>query len=576
MDAEIAQSNQRNFRRMVLSAKASYGALSLMVAICDNPRYRDELIESYEAELAAEGVDCLRVTIDRDEPSLKQSLMGLVNDDGSLDDRRCIVTALGGDQLLNVRLKVDKSAQERFAYSLQWTRESLREFKAPIVIWVNSSMATMISSQAKDFWSWRTGPFEFERAIEYQPIDRPQPFESPNYSDEPIADPAEIEQQIKVLLADDPESPLLRSLYQSLGIAYQERTEQGKAIDYAQEQQLGIEALKKAIELQEPLGETLNLANSLNSLAELYLSTGQYDRALPLHESALKIRKLELGDRHPDTAMSLNNLAALYASMGQYDRALPLHESALEIRKSELGDRHPDTAMSLNNLAALYSSTGQYDRALPLCESALEIRKSELGDRHPDTANSLNNLAALYASVGQYDRALPLYESALEIRKSELGDRHPSTAASLNNLAGLYSSMGQYDRSLPLYESALEIHKSELGDRHPDTATSLNNLALLYSSIGQYDRALPLYESALEICKSELGDRHPYTAVSLNNLAYFYYKTRHFEKAVTTISEAVKILQQALGNKHPNTILGQENLALFQKKLKETENLIEN
>ena len=478
MDAEIAQSNQRNFRRMVLSAKASYGALSLMVAICDNPRYRDELIESYEAELAAEGVDCLRVTIDRDEPSLKQSLMGLVNDDGSLDDRRCIVTALGGDQLLNVRLKVDKSAQERFAYSLQWTRESLREFKAPIVIWVNSSMATMISSQAKDFWSWRTGPFEFERAIEYQPIDRPQSFESPNYSDEPIADPAEIEQQIKVLLADDPESPLLRSLYQSLGIAYQKRTEQGKAIDYAQEQQLGIEALKKAIELQEPLGETLNLASNLNSLALLYESMGQYDRALPLYASALEIYKSALGDRHPFTATSLNNLAALYSSMSQYDRALSLYESALEIRKSELGDRHPDTATSLNNLALLYSSMGQYDRALPLCESALEIYKSALGDRHPSTAMSLNNLASLYYKMGQYNRALPLYESALEIRKSELGDRHPDTATSLNNLAHLYYKTRHFEKAVITMSEAVNVLQQALGNNHPNTISGQENLAL--------------------------------------------------------------------------------------------------
>jgi hypothetical protein len=31
-------------------------------------------------------------------------------------------------------------------------------------------------------------------------------------------------------------------------------------------------------------------------------------------------------------------------------------ESALEIKRSELGDRHPETASSLNNLAALHYS----------------------------------------------------------------------------------------------------------------------------------------------------------------------------------------------------------------------------
>ena len=65
--------------------------------------------------------------------------------------------------------------------------------------------------------------------------------------------------------------------------------------------------------------------------------------------------------------------------MGQYDRALPLYEVALEIRKSELGDRHPSTAQGMNNLALLYYSMGQYDQALPLSEGALEICKSEFG-----------------------------------------------------------------------------------------------------------------------------------------------------------------------------------------------------
>ncbi len=213
-------------------------------------------------------------------------------------------------------------------------------------------------------------------------------------------------------------------------------------------------------------------------------------------------------------------LARFYVSLSLWTEAERCYESALEIRRSELGDRHPDTATSLNNLAYLYKSMGEYDRALPLYESALEIYRSELGDRHPDTATSLNNLAYLYSSMGQYDRALPLYESALEISRSELGDRHPDTATSLNNLAALYSSMGQYDRALPLYESALEIRRSELGDRHPSTATSLNNLAYLYKSMGQYDRALPLYESAVGILEDVLGPEHPNTKVMQGNLRF--------------------------------------------------------
>ena len=65
----------------------------------------------------------------------------------------------------------------------------------------------------------------------------------------------------------------------------------------------------------------------------------------------------------PDYANSLNGLAALYKSMGQYEKAEPLYIMAKEIRQKVLGERHPDYATSLDNLAALYGSMGQYDKA---------------------------------------------------------------------------------------------------------------------------------------------------------------------------------------------------------------------
>jgi tetratricopeptide (TPR) repeat protein len=54
--------------------------------------------------------------------------------------------------------------------------------------------------------------------------------------------------------------------------------------------------------------------------------------------------------KHPDTAQSLNNLALLRYSQGDYDGARPLFERALAIHEKVLGAEHPSTAASLNNL----------------------------------------------------------------------------------------------------------------------------------------------------------------------------------------------------------------------------------
>jgi len=120
--------NQRNLRRLLMSVQASYGRLNLLIAICDNWKYRDELISSYEKELADKGTSCHRVRIDRQQPSLKQCLQNLVSQEPDLIsvDKLAIVTVLGADELLGIRLNEPKSAQEKFFFSAQWTREGLR------------------------------------------------------------------------------------------------------------------------------------------------------------------------------------------------------------------------------------------------------------------------------------------------------------------------------------------------------------------------------------------------------------------------------------------------------------------
>ncbi len=89
-------------------------------------------------------------------------------------------------------------------------------------------------------------------------------------------------------------------------------------------------------------------------------------------------RKRVIGDEHPDTLQSLNNLALLFDSKGEYDRAVPLYEECLAKRKRVLGDEHPDTLSSLNNLAVLFDNKGEYNRSLPLHEECLSMRKRVL------------------------------------------------------------------------------------------------------------------------------------------------------------------------------------------------------
>jgi tetratricopeptide (TPR) repeat protein len=335
--------------------------------------------------------------------------------------------------------------------------------------------------------------------------------------------------------------------------------------DYAQAQPWYEQCLAVC---QERLGEEcLDLAKSLNNLAELYCSQGRDEESEPLHKRAMAIWEKELGPEHPDVAISLNNLAELYKSQGRYEQAEPLHKRALAIWEKELGPEHPDVATSLNNLAGLYKSQGRYEQAEPLYKRALAILEKVLGSGHPYVAQSLSNLAGLYRKQNRYERAEPLYERALAIREKVLGPGHSYVAQSLSNLAELYANQGRYDQAEPLHKRALAILEKMRGPEHPDVATSLSNLAGLYRNQGEYDQAELLCERALAILKKTRGLEHPDVATSLNNLAALCYSQGKYEQADPLFMQALEMRKRLLGQEHPDTVAAMQSYKTVLSKL---------
>ncbi len=278
---------------------------------------------------------------------------------------------------------------------------------------------------------------------------------------------------------------------------------------------------------EQQLGsEHLDVANSLNNLAELLRSQGKYAEAEPLFRRSLKIGEQQLGPEHPDVAAGLNNLAVSLKSQGKSAEAEPLYRRSLKIFEQQLGPEHLDVANSLSNLAELLRSQGKYSEAEPLCRRSLKIREQQLGSEHPDVALSLNNLAALLESQGNSAEAEPLCRRSLKIREQQLGSEHPDVAQSLNNLALLLKSQGKYAEAEPLYRRSLEIREQQLGSEHPDVAQSLNNLALLLESQGKSAEAEPLYHRSLAIFEKTLGPEHPSTQTVRENLTLLLEKMR--------------------------------------------------
>lgn len=289
---------------------------------------------------------------------------------------------------------------------------------------------------------------------------------------------------------------------------------------------------------------TGNVATTLNNLAELYRTKGEYARAERFYERALAIVEGLSGPEAAEVATTLNNLANLYRAEADYARAEPLFRRALKIYAKVEGTEHPDVALVLNNLGAIYQDRGDYDRAEPLYLRALAIREKALGKEHPDVASTLSNLAELYGSKGEYARAQQLHIRALAIYVKASGRDHPDVAISLNNLAALYLETGDYAHAEPLYQRALEINIKALGPEHPEVSRSLNNLAAVAHGKGDDARAESLYLRALAIREKVLGPQHPLVATTLNNLAELYKDKGDIERAVQMCARGLEVRER--------------------------------
>jgi Flp pilus assembly protein TadD len=87
------------------------------------------------------------------------------------------------------------------------------------------------------------------------------------------------------------------------------------------------------------------------------------------------MRRLKLGEDHPDTLTTMNNLAGLYDAQEKYSKAEALYAKCLDLKRVKLGEDHPDTLTTMNNLAVVYDAQGKYSRLKHFMQSVLILRE---------------------------------------------------------------------------------------------------------------------------------------------------------------------------------------------------------
>jgi hypothetical protein len=166
--------NDKSYDRLTMAIRFSdTDRLNIFIAVCDQPTIQNEIIDRYTAELQSE-FHCHQLTVSSNDISTKKLLYELIDREPIIlqPHNRTVVSITGAADLpassnsatLQKRYgreDIIRTDQEMFFSSLQWTREGLREFHFPIIIWVTKALYDRMVQEAPDFWSWRKGVFFF-------------------------------------------------------------------------------------------------------------------------------------------------------------------------------------------------------------------------------------------------------------------------------------------------------------------------------------------------------------------------------------------------------------------------------
>jgi len=347
--------------------------------------------------------------------------------------------------------------------------------------------------------------------------------------------------------------------------------------------------------------------NSQKILAEIYMDTEQFDKALPIFSMVAESMIQPLNALHPLRISCLQGMARIYEMMEKHDQAEPLYLEAIQTSKQSMGVDHPETLMNMYFLAMMYVQQMKFKEATDLFEEMMPLYMDRLGITHPDTLACINDLANVYKQQMKTAQAESLYLSATQQQKNIYGEQSPQTIETQLELADLYrqkasfaaaesilqdaishaqllgeehnhlffhlktelarvyEGQGRLDDAETLIQDVYEFDRKTLGEKHPNTLTDKSHMASILRKKGQLHAAEKIFEQVYIERKSISGEKDPNVIIDLNNLALVLEEQGLYEQAEPLLKKAAHLAEDILGIKHTTTLATMNNLALIHE-----------
>ena len=246
----------------------------------------------------------------------------------------------------------------------------------------------------------------------------------------------------------------------------------------------------EASEVAEQCGAQLVEAWAIHLLGIVHYQASNFSEAL---EHCLRALDVYQATGHGvDAGNILNTVAAVYHSMGDNDRAIITYEQALAA--AEPYDRPEMVALILGNIARIRSSRSEYLPAVSLGRRAVEIAR----EHSPSiVTNLLADLAEAYMGLADHQKAAECFAEARRVlsQMSEEG-AEPSYSAQLGVMVAegrVALRRGALDEAIGVLQAALDM--SERTDSKEYELEVNDLLATAFKRSGRFEEALDRRET---------------------------------------------------------------------------------
>jgi tetratricopeptide (TPR) repeat protein len=165
------------------------------------------------------------------------------------------------------------------------------------------------------------------------------------------------------------------------GALWAKDSKDGRTATQARDYSRAEKSLKKALLDARSFKETdPRLSQTLDDLAQVYISERKFDDARLLYLRVLKIDEAKYGSSAPELIKPLNDVVRVTCASGACYDTIPYLKRLLSINQKIPGTSPRDISVNLLLIAEAYEKRGKYDEAMDYFKQAIAAEKLKSGN----------------------------------------------------------------------------------------------------------------------------------------------------------------------------------------------------